>query len=1284
MKASFALRPLHLALLACLALPAVPALAACTASDNSTCTSTLADTPLPVVSSVAPNILFMIDASGSMYSIVPDTPYDNAVTYLNCNAAPAVNQFGDDFASPISLYTVSEIYSLSVRKSNGEVWITTTNGEPSNTPSSSDNFKLGTTGSAKCFKQDKWYRATLNAYNIGSNFNYANQYPGAVYTGNYLNWYFSAANFPANATRKPGTQSRMDITQAAATGVVNSLDKVRAGLFTYTFSGEGGRLVREIGDLSSIRSNLISDIANLSSSTYMPTNGTPLANTLADIGKYFTLGGSGNLTLYPTGTPYAGTSSAQSVSTVFPANSAWSGTPSAPIQYFCQKNFAVLMTDGMSTNDRTPNSNSPVSSYLREYAGYCASNPTNCRASTAPYGYGMRKARENGTNPDGSTWEYYESDGTSGPPNWTANSQPNYSPSDYLDDVAATLYDIDLRPDLSGKQNVTTYTIGLADPVLQYTTLLSRTASKGGGLFQSASNSAQLVAAFQAATDDILAKDGSASAVAVANAHVTNSDNASYATSYNSGSWTGDVIAYPINTNTGVPNINAPIWDAGCSNPNALVDPTDASKGVLGCSAQVQLDTKVPSSRVIFTSNDTSTCRANCGIPFQPNNLGSGTTAGVDKLSTTQRDRLRTPTSASTFNADGDAVVSYLRGDRAGESAGTYRSRTHILGDTVDAEPVVVSEPNLNYIDLGYGIDWCTDGTSGAPTCTATANPSNFRTAFKTANENRPRIIIQPANDGMVHAFNSVTTTTPYALRGGDEAWAYVPDLLISSVNDPGNSATSVLNTRTRKASFNHYYMIDATPIAGDVDFDKTGSTPAGTSPNAQPNWKTIVVGGLGKGGRGYYALDVTTTAGTSVTENAANAAEKVLWEFPRSIVNATDRAAAQLNIGYTFGKPIITKTAAAGWVVLATSGYNNGADSGQTSLTGSTATTDGGGDGYGHLYVINAKTGDLIKDIATPQCNTAVTVSATNSKLYPCGLTHINGYVEDRDTDNTTTYVYAGDLYGNVWRFNLTGSSTSAWSVTKLAVLRSGSAATDPVQPITSTPELAKVESPAGSGTYYYYVYVGTGRYLDKIDLPCPPSPATCAWTPNANVTQTQSMYGLIDPRPASPTSPILPDPLRGSLLAQTFNTPGCTTTTAGCTTTSTNTNIALTGGSAKKGWVLDFTNGERIVTDPTLAAGTLVFTSNQPSTEACTPGGNSWLYAVDYQDGGLSDGAGWSRFSLGNALTSRPVLIQTPDGKIYALTRTSDGRTVSTLVPISATADVGRRISWRELFDK
>lgn len=1013
----------------------------------------------------------------------------------------------------------------------------------------------------------------------------------------------------ATTVPNSGGLTRMQVAKSTAKTLIDNLTGVRMGLFSYSDSGsgdDGGELNEAIGELTSAKKTTLKNEID----ALLAQNWTPLAETMSGIGRYFSTGTTGNIKLHP------GASNEVSIdpSTVF--KSYGNSTTTAPVQYWCQKNFAILITDGLPTRD------TDVNDYLKEYYGYCTGTNTNC---TGTYGRRYFQLSNITSGTVTTTPEAYE----------TGNSG-----TDYLDDVTNALYDIDLRPDLvptSGvkttKSNVTTYTIAFADPALNTTTLLERAAKYGGGLYYTADSASTLSDALNSIKNDLLAKDGAAAAVAVANAHVTNTDNGSYVTSYNSGNWTGDLIAYPINTNTGVPNVNAPIWNTGCSSSylTTLVDENDPSKGYIGCSAKIQLETKNPSSRLIFTSNDTSSCfNTSCGTPF--------TTSG---LSTTQLARLNTPGTTPNDNAD---VISYIRGNRTGETSGVYRSRAFLLGDTINAEPLIITEPSNAYSDTGYKVAWICNTPNNGDTC-----PPYVQTQ-----ENRTRIILQPSNDGMVHAFNALS---------GMEEWAYIPGFLINSENDPGNSSTSLLNTRTRQNGFNHYYMVDATPVVGDADFNKAGNASGSTS---TPDWRTIVVGGLGKGGRGYYALDLTST--TAANETAA--ASKVIWEFPRSIQNSTKRAEVQQDLGYTFGKPIITKTAAAGWVVLVTSGYNNGADASQATYNGSTTTNDTGGDGYGHLYVINPKTGDLIADLTTPQCNTSVALSSTNSQLYPCGLTHINGYVEDREIDNTTTYVYGGDLYGNVWRFDLTGTTVSSWSVTKLAVLRSGNTSSSPLQPITSVPELAAIPDPSGTGQTYY-VYVGTGQYLDKNDLPCPSS--GCTWTASSHVTQTQTMYGLKDPRPSSPGARILPDPLRGTLQVQTI-------TTSGSAKTVTNNTVSNT----QNGWMVDLGSGERIFVDPALAAGTLVFVSNIPSTEVCSSGGSSWLYALDYASGGQVSGSSWSGMFIANALSSRPVLIQRPDGKVVAIMRTSEGKTTTGEIPSGSTADVGRRISWRELIDQ
>ena len=589
-------------------------------------------------------------------------------------------------------------------------------------------------------------------------------------------------------------------------------------------------------------------------------------------------------------------------------------------------------------------------------------------------------------------------------------------------------------------------------------------------------------------------------------------------------------------------------------------------------SAANQLDARTSSSRYIVTSTDAAgACGTSCGLQFQPI-----TAATTTKLSVAQQISLNTPS-----GTDGAAVLAYLRGDRSGETAGTYRTRAHLLGDAINSEPVLVRAPSASYADAGYN-------------------------TFKANNASRTRVLFQGDNDGMLHAFIAST---------GAEAWAYIPNLVMPN-----------LNNLSRKPGFTHIYYVDGTPVSGDVDFKNVlGATGAGT------DWRTLFVGGLGKGGRGYYALDVTTADATS----EANAAAKVLWEFPNSISNSAARASAKLNMGYSFGKPIIVKTVADGWVVLLTSGYNNGTNAG-----------DSGGDGLGHLYVVNPKTGDLIKDITTASC-------ATTPASNPCGLAQISAYVSNGDIDNTTDYVYGGDLKGNVWRFDLSANNDNSWGAARFAILKDSAGST---QPVTTVPELALV---AGARM----VFVGTGEYLGATDIPG----ATGA---NSASSQTQTMYGLRDSLVA------LPEPLRPSLQQQTL-------TTSGSNRAISNNPVDF---SVKKGWHVDFpSTGERLTTDPAVALSALIFTTNIPSATVCQPGGSSWEYFLNVKTGGLVDNStvAWSGEPVANALSSRPVLIQLPNGRVVSLVRTSDAQTMKEDVPVAPPGTSPRRNSWRELFN-
>jgi type IV pilus assembly protein PilY1 len=394
--------------------------------------------------------------------------------------------------------------------------------------------------------------------------------------------------------------------------------------------------------------------------------------------------------------------------------------------------------------------------------------------------------------------------------------------------------------------------------------------------------------------------------------------------------------------------------------------------------------------------------------------------------------------------------------------------------------------------------------------------------------------------------------------------------------------------------------------------------------------WHTIVVAGLNGGGRGYYAMDVTNPGSPPVT----------LWEYTND------------NMGYTYGNPVITKLSNGQWVVLVTSGYNNVPDG--------TLKPDGtayGGDGVGRLFVLDAGTGALIRTIST----------GAGTPTSPSGLARISAWVNNATTDNTALRAYGGDMLGNVWRFDI-NSSTAAHRLVTLYANAAGTV----VQPITTRPELGDV-----SGTAM--VYIGTGRFLGVTDL--------------NDVTQ-QSFYGIKDRLDGSSYG----NPKGGSanfvnqVLTNTTCPAGSPATICGlgqAVRTSTRKTVNL---SSQDGWYVDLPDGvgaasgtgsERANTDPTLALGTLGFTTNIPNSSACTSGGYSYRYLLDYRTGApvSTSTTGVSAIKLGNALSTRGVFVRLPNNTVVQLTRLSDGTTMTTNVPIGTAAGPTRRISWREL---
>ena len=651
----------------------------------------------------------------------------------------------------------------------------------------------------------------------------------------------------------------------------------------------------------------------------------------------------------------------------------------------------------------------------------------------------------------------------------------------------------------------------------------------------------------------------------------------------------------------------------------ALTIDTSGTVGSEVWSAKEQLKSQNwNTGRVIYTRNATT----GTGITFRWN---------TTNLSAIQQSDLsaNVPTGWTTDNW-GTARLNWLRGDSSNEGTGStnFRKRTDgfKLGDIVNSTPIFVGAP-----------PYLADIDSGTHT--------TFRTNYTT----RTEMIYVGANDGMLHGFDAST---------GQEKIAYLPSMVFSS---SGN-----LNKLT-SASYVHQYYVDGSPTVGDAY-----STFAYNCASVAC-WRTVLVSGLGGGGKGVFALDVTdpdgevtATSGLAFTDSNTNAGNIVLWEF-------TDSATPD-DMGHVFGQPTIARVRTGanttGWVAIFGNGYN--------STNGDPV-----------LYVVNIKDGTLLKKITLKS-------DSDNGLSTPA--------VVDSDGDYTADYVFAGDLKGNLWKIALTNTNTANWnssyssgSPPAAAPLFIAKDANNNDQPITVKPEVGSHPSEDG-----FMVYFGTGRYIANGDNTAASSPV-------------QTFYGIWDKNDYSGSgTPVA----RGNLAYQTIST-----ATAGSTTVRQVTDYTITWGTSGsctcdttaktcgtcRGWYDDLLTasssslGEKQVSNPVLLGGScprVIFTTLIPSSDVCGYGGSSWLMELDPTNGGTvcqdvfditGDGTANSSdrpegggivagISPGIGIMPEPVILRDPANSHDLKTEAGSTGAITTIKNYNV-GTAGGRQSWRQL---
>jgi type IV pilus assembly protein PilY1 len=410
-------------------------------------------------------------------------------------------------------------------------------------------------------------------------------------------------------------------------------------------------------------------------------------------------------------------------------------------------------------------------------------------------------------------------------------------------------------------------------------------------------------------------------------------------------------------------------------------------------------------------------------------------------------------------------------------------------------------------------------------------------------------VLYTGGNDGMLHAFSA---------NNGAELFAYVPNLVFENLS------------RLADTEYSHQYYVDLTPTVEEI-------------PSLN---QTVLVGGLGKGGKGYYALDVTNAASIDTETTLAS---RFLWEYG----NDDD-------LGYTFSKPVIVDSydSSVGYVVIFGNGYSSVNESAV-------------------LYVLNPITGQLIKKIDTG-------VGSCNGLSSPVAI--------DVNMDQKVDYVYAGDLKGNMWKFDFTGSTYSDWDI----AYEDGSGDPQPVfqatgpggaiQPITVKPDVMRHCEKDG-----YIVVFATGSYLGETDVSDTSTHTIYGIWDYGDDDDDSEYLGTFDRGATSPDTELSNQPETVTMLQQVevaygvYNGETLRTLSDNEADWETEEDPDSTEGDPRwdnpsstvdnhAGWYFDLpASGERVVVDVMIRDEKAVVVSFYPEVAPCGSGGYSMVHEID-----------------------------------------------------------------------
>lgn len=506
-------------------------------------------------------------------------------------------------------------------------------------------------------------------------------------------------------------------------------------------------------------------------------------------------------------------------------------------------------------------------------------------------------------------------------------------------------------------------------------------------------------------------------------------------------------------------------------------------------------------------------------------------------LSTAQKALLKVEGTGTVTDTVAQQRLSFIRGDRSLEGS-TFRTRGSRQGDIVNSSLWYVGAPSS-----GYGFEQYL--------------------SFAKKHKSRLPMVYVGGNDGMLHGFSGTD---------GTEKIAYVPKGVIQNLPEL---------TRT---SYQHRYYVDGSPFSGDVNVGDATT----------PDWRTLLVGTLGAGGRGYFVLDVTSPGSTATGASAvasnfhkANAASLVVMDKTYHPSVPSDATAEQADLGHMMGRPVL--------------------DDGNSEKTTQIVRMNNGrwavvmGNGYNSA---NERPVLLIQYLSgADRALHRIVAASTGANAMSNGLSAPR--LVDLDGNGTADVIYAGDLRGNVWKFDVASASQNEWRVAfdglplYTAAHVDGNVTTQ--QSITAPPLVRANER----GVKGYMVAFGTGRNITEGDR-----------TDRA----VQTIYSVLDStvykksgsRVVIETSPP-PTPV-GSGVTQLVKQEVIDTAITGAGDSAGRTFWALSqeevpfkGDNAKKGWYLNLpAAGERVLDQMSFydATNVIELISEVPASGGSTAG--------------------------------------------------------------------------------